>query len=88
MPLSLEQMESRRKLEAAAQSKNAEAVELALSNAFSAGLHEELSRVLIELASAPWHSRHEDVALALQELRAPESVAVLERLALARACVP
>ena len=77
-------MQCRQNLQAAAQSKNGELVELALNDAFSAGLHADLSSVLIELAAAPWHARHEDIALALQELRAPESVAALERLALAR----
>jgi hypothetical protein len=84
MPLSQYQTRSQQSLEAAAQSRNAQAVELALSDAFSAGLHERLAEVLVELAGAPWHTRHEDVALALQELRVPESVAALESLALAQ----
>jgi len=38
----------------------------------------------IYLADASWHSRHEDVALALQKLRNPASIEALERLALAQ----
>jgi HEAT repeat protein len=84
MTLSSAQMQSLQELEIAAQSSNGEAVELALCSAFSVGLHQSFSRVLIQLAGAQWHTRHEDVALALQELKIPESVTALERLALAR----
>ena len=84
MPLSQQQTLSQQNLEAAALSKNAEALELALYDVFSAGLHEQHAHVLIALAGAPWHTRHEDVALALQELRVPESVTALECLALSQ----
>lgn len=37
--------------------------------------------LLVELAYADWHEKHEDVAAALQMLRAPQSVDALEHLA-------
>jgi hypothetical protein len=56
-------------------------VEDALVQAFAAGLHTQMSSLLIALAEALWHTRHEDVVLALQWLRSPEAVDALERVA-------
>jgi PBS lyase HEAT-like repeat len=56
-------------------------VEAALKDAFSAGLHPAMVPSLIELADAPWHSRHEDVVSSLQRIKSPSAVPALERIA-------
>lgn len=56
-------------------------VEAAIAEAFSAGLHPAMAPSLVGLAEAPWHTRHEDVVTALQRIKPPSAVAVLERVA-------
>lgn len=46
------------------------------------GFSDEHLPVLMELAEAPWHTKHEDVVSGLSKLRAPISVDVLYRTAL------
>ena len=48
--------------------------------AYRAGLHPIHVPLLISLANAPWHSSHEDVVMALQQLRNPAAVAILEKV--------
>lgn len=56
-------------------------VELALVVCFTFGFSGDHVQPLITLAFADWHQRHEDVALALEELKAPASVDALAHLA-------
>lgn len=72
------QIEIGKHLESAIRARNPELVESALSAAFP-GLHPIHAPALILLAEDPWHQRHEDVVLALQDLRSPEAVDALER---------
>ena len=39
---------------------------------------------LLELLAAPWHTSHEDIALALQKIRDPRSIDALHRTALTK----
>jgi hypothetical protein len=48
------------------------------------GFSPEHLPVLMELAEAPWHTDHENVVMALSDLRSPMSVDVLYRTALAK----
>jgi hypothetical protein len=57
--------------------QNAEGVEAALILSFRFGLTPSHSDALIQLVTATWHTRHEDVALALEQIRHPDSVDVL-----------
>ena len=82
MTLSTQQAQVLEKLESATLAMDAKAVELALNEAFTLGLHNQMSEVLITLADAQWHARHEDVALALQEIGGSVAVSALERLAI------
>ena len=84
MPLepSQTQIDALRDLERATQFQDAAMVEDALAHAFNAGLHVKMSSLLITLAEARWHTRHDDVVSALQRLRSPEAVDALERVAL------
>lgn len=81
-PLSTEQRDALREITAAIESMDGGAFDDALVRAFSTGLHESLVEPLIAAANATWHTRHEDVVQALQQLRPPLAVAVLEHLAL------
>ena len=63
--------------------EDADGVEEALNQAFGAGLSPDLVPTLIELLALPWHTRHEDVVLALQELKPPDAVEALRRAAVA-----
>lgn len=56
-------------------------VELALVVCFRFGFSADHVPLLISLAFADWHQRHEDVAMALGRIRAPESVDALAHLA-------
>ena len=84
MSLTRDQTEAQLHIEAAMQESDADGLEDALMEAFAGGLHEGLVPQLIALAGARWHSRHEDVVLALQKLRPPQAVAALESLAVVR----
>ena len=68
-------------LRGAIESQDADRVEKALGQAFAAGLSPILVPTLIELLGFPWHTRHEDVARALQELKSPAAVPALKRAA-------
>jgi crotonobetainyl-CoA:carnitine CoA-transferase CaiB-like acyl-CoA transferase len=64
-------------LAAAIQTQNPDAFEDALNCAFRAGLSPDLLELLNSALLMAWHRRHEDVALALQELKDPSSVEAL-----------
>ena len=56
-------------------------VELALVVCSKFGFSDGHVSLLVSLAVADWHQRHEDVAMALGSLRSPESVEALAHLA-------
>src|SRR4051794_2571771 len=56
-------------------------VELALVVCFRFGFSNAHVPVLVSLAFAHWHQRHEDVAMALGRIKSPESVEALAHLA-------
>ena len=62
----------------------ADDVEAALLIAGRCGLTEDLVPVLCDLLGAPWHTRHEDIAHYLQELRDARSVPALALAATTR----
>jgi hypothetical protein len=76
-----QQAEALRRLQSAVASSNDEEAEWALAFAWQVGLHPILCNVLIELAEAPWHMRHEDVVQAIQQLRCDSAVEALQRTA-------
>lgn len=57
--------------------RDADDLEDHLDEAWSQGLGPEVVPALCAALQARWHARHEDIALALQELRAPGAVAAL-----------
>lgn len=57
--------------------RDADALEHAVSAAFEVGLPSDLVDILADALLMPWHRRHQDLALALQTLRDPSSVAAL-----------
>src|SRR4051812_74499 len=65
----------------AAGSRDPDAVERAVSQAFRQGLAPDFVPVLVDLLGMPWHFRHEDVARALQELKDARAVEPLYRAA-------
>jgi len=74
------QIEAVELLETAIRKRSPELAESAVFRAFSV-LHPVHAPALMLLAGAPWHQRHEDVVRALQQLRNPDAVSVLERTA-------
>lgn len=60
--------------------KDGDDVEAALVVCFVFGVAPDHLELLVQLASADWHCRHEDVAKALDALRAPEAVEALYQL--------
>lgn len=52
-------------------------VEFGLMAGFEFGFTSAHLDILIDLLPAPWHYRHEDVVLALQEFRTPEAIPAL-----------
>jgi len=66
-----------RMLVAAIEAKDADALELAVNAAFVAGLPHELTDLLTDALTMPWHTRHEDLAHALQTMKSPASVEAL-----------
>ncbi len=69
-------------LQQARDTRDADGVEAALTVAFQRGLTPSLVPLLCDLILDDWHTRHEDVALALEELRDPQSTDALARAAL------
>jgi hypothetical protein len=70
-------------LRAALVSRDADTVDSALVRAFRFEvLTTDLAPLLVELLLLPWHYKHEDIALALQELRVPATADALARAAL------
>jgi len=72
--LSSEPAHTAKFLATAAAQRDAAAVEAALLLAFHFGFTAEHVPVLSQLVTLDWHTRHQDVAVALEELRAPESI--------------
>jgi HEAT repeat protein len=72
------QIDVAKRLETAIRQRNPELVESAVSATFPTP-HPIQAPALILLAEASWHQRHEDVVLALQDLRCPDAVGALER---------
>jgi hypothetical protein len=68
---------SLRELHSAIEAKDGERVELALDECFRAGFTREHVPALVGLLGQTWHSRHEDVVLALQGLKDPRAVDAL-----------
>jgi hypothetical protein len=64
----------REKLVRAIEARDPDAFELALTSAHQVGLSRDLAGLLAEALLIPWHTRHEDIALALQVLRDPVAV--------------
>lgn len=71
-------------LEAGRAARDDERVETGLLLGFRFGIEARWHDVLVALAEAPWHERHEDVVSALDRLRDPRDVDVLFRVASAR----
>ena len=69
-------------LQQARTTRDADSVEAALTVAFQRGLTPSLVPLLCDLILDDWHTRHEDIALALEELRDPHSIDALARAAL------
>ena len=61
--------------------RDAAGVELALNQAFDAGLTPDLVPILVEVLGMAWHTRHEDVVRALQKLRPSQAVQGLREAA-------
>jgi hypothetical protein len=76
-----QQIDAVTELETVVRLQNRDLVETAVFQALASGLHPLHSQPLIILVEAPWHSRHEDIARALQQLRSPVAVDALERTA-------
>jgi hypothetical protein len=72
------------KLSTALQAQDADAFELALDEAFQRGLHSGLAGTLAAALGMEWHTRHEELASALQKLRDPNTVEALYAAANAR----
>ncbi|MGS2806394.1 hypothetical protein [Nocardia sp. MW-W600-9] len=68
-------------LDQAIHEKDADGVELSLIVASQFGIDLDYIDQLVELAFSDWHYKHEDVASMLGEIRSPEAVAALTRLA-------
>ncbi len=71
----------RRNLLKAIAALDGNAFELAVSAAFQAGLPIELADIFTEALTMTWHTRHEDLASALQQMKAPESIDALHAAA-------
>ena len=64
-------------LTAAIDARDADRLELAIMEANRAGLPRSLAPLLVNVLQLDWHTRHEDVAHALQRLRDPSAVEAL-----------
>ena len=67
-----------RELNDAAASIVPDVVDDAVTEAYRFGLSSEFVPALIQLRGLEWHTRHEDIVSALQQLRDPQSVDILE----------
>jgi hypothetical protein len=72
----------RRLLEDASHSRNADDVEYAMLLGFTFGWNEDTVSILNRLLVEDWHQQHENIAMALSELRTPSSVESLYQAAL------
>ena len=68
----------------ASEERDEEALEFALYCGFKFALSPEPLPLLLHLAEADWHKRHEDIVSALAEFKAPSSVDTLYRTALSK----
>lgn len=62
--------------------KDADAFEVALGQTMTRGLCPAVVELLMEALAMRWHTRHEDVARALQDIKDPRAVGVLYSAAL------
>lgn len=69
--------EPRASLLSAIQAEDADAFELAVRSAFAAGLPRDLADLFSDALLMSWHTRHEDLARALQKMKNPASVEAL-----------
>ena len=72
----------RNMLARALEKQDAVGVEFGLHLGHRFGISDAYLDLLLELAEAPWHQRHEDVINALAKLKSPDSVETLFRTAL------
>ena len=70
-----------RALEAVLDERNAGDVERLMTLAYKYGLSRSWAQVLCDLLESDWHHSHETIALALQDIRQPSTVACLHRAA-------
>ncbi len=68
-------------LQSALESKRADEMEFAIFDSFPAGINGDFIEVLTAILECDWHTRHEDVARALQDLKDPRSIDVLYKTA-------
>ena len=71
-----------RALAIAVEKQDPDGVEDALNDAFDSGLTPNIGPILVDLLVMTWHFRHEDVVLALQELKPSQAVDALYQAAL------
>ena len=79
---SSDQLDVKRVLEDAFDSRDPDDVEFGIVLGFRFGLPEKCVSILIKLLKADWHFKHEDIAMALQKMKAAESVESLYEAAL------
>lgn len=71
-------------LKQAKDERDSDGAEYALLVGFKLGFKSDSSVVLSELLTAPWHEKHEDIAIALRQLKAECSVDALYETALTK----
>jgi hypothetical protein len=69
--------QTRANLLTAIQAEDADAFELAVRSAFASGLPRDLADLFTEALLMPWHTRHEDLVSALQQMKSPTSTEAL-----------
>lgn len=74
--------EIRASLLAAIEARSADAFEDAVASAYRAGLPAGLEDIFAAAIVMPWHTRHEDLALALQKMKVAPAVDALYEAAL------
>lgn len=71
-----------KQLEGAFRGKNADLFEVSLTECFVHGQLDGLCNLLIRALPQEWHTRHEDVVSAIQELRCSHAISALEKRAI------
>ena len=70
------------RLQSACAAEDAVGLEHALNDAYRTGLSEDFAPILTKLCRANWHTRHEDVVSALQEIGGTSAIEPLEEAAI------